>query len=75
MAKARNVSAEAILIAWILRHPAKVQAIIGTTQPERIASACQGDGVELTARNGTACSPPDGVRVCRKPALTCGRRC
>jgi predicted oxidoreductase len=48
MARQKGVSREAILIAWILRHPAKIQAIIGTTQPERITHACQGDAVELT---------------------------
>jgi predicted oxidoreductase len=48
MAKAKGVSAEAILVAWVLRHPAKVQAIIGTTKPERIAASCQADGLELT---------------------------
>ena len=48
MAREKNVSPEAILIAWILRHPAKIQPIIGTTNPERIAAACQGDGVTLT---------------------------
>ena len=48
MAKEKNVGPEAILTAWILRHPAKIQPIIGTTNPERIAAACQGDGVTLT---------------------------
>jgi predicted oxidoreductase len=48
MARQKGVSGEAILIAWILRHPAKVQAIIGTTKPERIAAACQGKGIDLT---------------------------
>jgi predicted oxidoreductase len=47
MAKQKGVSREAILIAWILRHPAKIQPIIGTTNPGRIAAACQGDQVEL----------------------------
>jgi predicted oxidoreductase len=48
MAKEKNVSPEAILIAWILRHPAKIQPVIGTTKPERIAAACQGDSLQLT---------------------------
>jgi predicted oxidoreductase len=48
MARDKNVSPEAILIAWVLRHPAKVQAIIGTTQPARIAASCQGDAVTLS---------------------------
>jgi predicted oxidoreductase len=47
-AREKNVGGEAILIAWVLRHPAKIQAIIGTTQPARIAAACQGDGITLT---------------------------
>jgi predicted oxidoreductase len=48
MANAKGVDPEAILVAWILRHPAKIQAIIGTTRPERISAACRGDGVELS---------------------------
>jgi len=48
MALEKSVSPEAILIAWILRHPANIQPIIGTTKPDRIAAACQGDGVILT---------------------------
>ncbi len=47
MARQKGVSPEAILIAWILRHPARIQPIIGTTNPARIAAACQGDQVEL----------------------------
>jgi len=47
MAKKKNASPEAILVAWILRHPAKIQAVIGTTRPERIAAACTGDEVTL----------------------------
>jgi len=31
-----GVSANAIAIAWILRHPAKIQAIVGTTNKERL---------------------------------------
>jgi predicted oxidoreductase len=48
MAKEKNVSPEAILIAWILRHPAKILPVIGTTNTARIAAACQGDNVSLT---------------------------
>jgi predicted oxidoreductase len=48
MATQKGVSPEAILVAWILRHPARVQAIIGTTNAERIKASCEGDGVELT---------------------------
>jgi predicted oxidoreductase len=48
MAKEKGVTPEAILTAWILRHPAKIQVILGTTRPERIQGACQADGIELT---------------------------
>ena len=48
MAKAKGVSGEAILVAWLLRHPAKIQPIIGTTNAERIRASCAGDGVILT---------------------------
>ena len=47
MAHLKGTSTEAVLIAWILRHPARIQAIIGTTRPERISAACQGDPIEL----------------------------
>ncbi|MET3557999.1 putative oxidoreductase [Streptococcus rupicaprae] len=46
MAAEKEVSPEAIAIAWILRHPAKMQAIIGSMKPERlkkIAPACEVD--------------------------------
>lgn len=48
MAAEKGVGSEAIAIAWLLRHPAGIQPIIGATNPERIASACQADRVELT---------------------------
>jgi predicted oxidoreductase len=48
LAKEKGVSGEAILIAWILRHPARIQPIIGTTNIDRIIGACQGDDVEIS---------------------------
>jgi predicted oxidoreductase len=48
LAQAKGVSAEAIALAWLLRHPAKIQPVIGTTRPERIQAACEADQVELT---------------------------
>ena len=43
-----NVSTNAIATAWILRHPAKMQVIIGTMTPERISDIVKADGVKLT---------------------------
>ena len=48
VAQERGVSGEAIAIAWLLRHPAQIQPVIGTTNPARIAAACQADGISLT---------------------------
>jgi len=38
----------AIAIAWILRHPARMQPIVGTTNPKRLRDICKASGVELT---------------------------
>ena len=48
LAKAKGVSPEAIVIAWILRHPAKIQPIPGTTKPERVQSLCQACAIDLS---------------------------
>ena len=48
LAQAKGVSKEAIALAWLLRHPAKMQVIIGTAKPERISASAQADTVELT---------------------------
>ncbi len=43
-----GVSKTAVAIAWILRHPAKMQAIIGTMNPAHIADACDAAKVTLS---------------------------
>jgi len=43
-----DVPAIAIATAWITRHPAHWQVVIGTTTPERIAAAAQGSEIPLT---------------------------
>ncbi|MGT2924861.1 aldo/keto reductase [Streptococcus caviae] len=43
-----SVSAEAIVIAWILRHPAKMQAVIGSMNPKRIEKIAAAYRVNLT---------------------------
>ena len=47
-AQARGVATEAVLLAWLLKHPAGIQPVIGTTRPERLAACCQADQVELS---------------------------
>jgi predicted oxidoreductase len=48
LAQEKGVSPEAIIIAWLLRHPAPIQPVIGTTNPARIHAACEADHVTLT---------------------------
>lgn len=47
-ALAKSVSPSAIAIAWILRHPANMQPIIGSMNPERIKDIAKADGVTLS---------------------------
>ena len=48
MAESKGVSPSAIAIAWIMRHPAGIQPIIGTTQPERLRQICCAARIELS---------------------------
>ena len=41
-------NASAILLAWLLRHPAGIQPVLGTTNPERLLQAAEADRIELT---------------------------
>lgn len=43
-----GVSKTAIAIAWILRHPAKIQAIAGTMNPSHLSDICEAIKVDLT---------------------------
>lgn len=43
-----GVAPEAIAIAWILRHPARMQPIVGTTSVRRLADICKASDVALT---------------------------
>ena len=43
-----GVPISAIAIAWILRHPAKMQAIVGTMNPSHLKDICEATKVNLT---------------------------
>lgn len=43
-----GISKTAVAIAWILRHPAKMQAIAGTMNPDHLRDLCAAAGVTLT---------------------------
>lgn len=38
----------AIAVAWITRHPAQMQVVIGTTNPDRVAASALGSDLPLT---------------------------
>lgn len=48
LARAKGTSKEAIALAWLLRHPAGIQPIVGTTTRDRLIASCLADGVELS---------------------------
>ncbi|MBU2872164.1 aldo/keto reductase [Colwellia sp. E2M01] len=43
-----QVSKEAIVLAWLKRHPANIQPVIGTTNVERIKACAEVDNLTLT---------------------------
>ncbi|MFJ4255028.1 aldo/keto reductase family oxidoreductase [Microbacterium sp. NPDC090003] len=48
LAAAHGVTPIAIATAWIIRHPARMQVVLGTTTPERVTDAAAGADVELS---------------------------
>lgn len=48
LAAAHGVTPIAIATAWIVRHPARMQVVLGTTTPERVTDAAAGADVELS---------------------------
>jgi predicted oxidoreductase len=43
-----GVTPTGIAVAWITRHPASVQVVLGTTKPSRVAECAAGSSVPLT---------------------------
>jgi len=43
-----GITNSAMAIAWLLRHPAKMQPIIGSTNKTRVAEICKASDVNLT---------------------------
>ena len=48
LAEKYNVTNSAIAVAWILRHPAGIQTIVGTTNKDRIAQISKASEISLT---------------------------
>ncbi|MEN8193996.1 MAG: aldo/keto reductase [Bacteroidota bacterium] len=47
-AEKKGTSKEAIALAWLLKHPARIQPVIGTTNPKRIINSCMADEITLS---------------------------
>jgi predicted oxidoreductase len=48
LAKRFGVTPTAIATAWITRHPANIQVVLGTTNPARVREAVAGSDVTLS---------------------------
>ena len=48
MAKEKGVTNSAIAIAWLLRHPARIQPVLGTTSAQRIREIARAAEVEMS---------------------------
>ncbi|WP_341974024.1 aldo/keto reductase [Microbacterium sp. LWO13-1.2] len=48
LAASYSVTPIAIATAWIIRHPANMQVVLGTTTPERVRDAAAGADIALT---------------------------
>ncbi|ODT78921.1 MAG: aldo/keto reductase [Pelagibacterium sp. SCN 64-44] len=48
LAAAYGVTPTGIAVAWITRHPANIQVVLGTTRPERVRESAAGSDVQLT---------------------------
>ncbi len=43
-----NATNEQLMVAWLLRHPAGIYPVMGTTRPERLKEAVQATKIKLT---------------------------
>jgi predicted oxidoreductase len=48
IARNRGATRTAVAVAWLLKHPAKIMPIIGSTDPKRIGEAVAADSIKLT---------------------------
>jgi predicted oxidoreductase len=48
IATKHGVTPTGIAVAWIVRHPANIQVVLGTTKPSRVAECAAGSDVQLS---------------------------
>jgi predicted oxidoreductase len=47
-ARSHETTQEAILLAWLLKHPAKIQPVLGTTRPDRLRACAEALSISLS---------------------------
>jgi predicted oxidoreductase len=47
-AERHRTTTEAILLAWLLKHPAKIQPVLGTSRPDRLRACTKAVSVSLS---------------------------
>ncbi|MEK8210975.1 aldo/keto reductase [Paenibacillus sp. FSL L8-0463] len=50
LAEQKNTTPEVIVLSWLMTHPAAIQPVIGTVNPQRIAACAGADKLELTRK-------------------------
>ena len=50
IAAAHGVTPTGVAVAWITRHPATIQVVLGTTKPERVVESAAGASVQLSRK-------------------------
>ena len=48
LAEQKGCPEDAVVLAWLLHHPADIVPIVGTSRADRLRDSCVADGVELT---------------------------
>ena len=48
LAEHYDTNASAIVLAWLLRHPAGIQPVVGTTNADRLRQSAEADRIDLT---------------------------
>ncbi len=48
IASAKGVTNTTIVVAWLLRHPARIQPILGTSNPARLKESCKAADITLS---------------------------
>lgn len=63
MAESKNTQPAAIALAWIMRHPAGIQPVVGTTRPERLEALSEAARITLNRQEWYALYLAAGNRL------------